>query len=258
MAFGRKKEEPSGEKPKSRKEIKKEEKARKEAEKQAEKDRKEQEKLQKALAKKGSNPELRSRAEELYQRAQDENMFSSLFDPEKKNVKETALEKLENMVKTLRPDEEIQSVFIVGIFISSAPPIVRPAPILLTDNRLICETRQGISIIQKAIQLDDISDITSSKTLGFKEIMVDSLRDRLVFQVGSSEEELNNFMNALQDSLTNHRNLVNQASVNSQVQAQAANQPQISVADELLKFKQLLDMGAITQEEFDKKKSELL
>jgi|GEM_PF-793828 len=32
----------------------------------------------------------------------------------------------------------------------------------------------------------------------------------------------------------------------------------ISVADELLKYKQLLDMGAITQEEFDKKKSELL
>lgn len=32
----------------------------------------------------------------------------------------------------------------------------------------------------------------------------------------------------------------------------------ISVADELLKYKQLLDMGALTQEEFDKKKAELL
>lgn len=32
----------------------------------------------------------------------------------------------------------------------------------------------------------------------------------------------------------------------------------VSVADELLKFKQLLDMGAITQEEFDRKKTELL
>jgi hypothetical protein len=31
-----------------------------------------------------------------------------------------------------------------------------------------------------------------------------------------------------------------------------------SVADELLKFKQLLDMEVITQEEFDKKKQELL
>ena len=32
----------------------------------------------------------------------------------------------------------------------------------------------------------------------------------------------------------------------------------ISVADELLKYKQLLDMGALTQDEFDKKKAELL
>ena len=31
-----------------------------------------------------------------------------------------------------------------------------------------------------------------------------------------------------------------------------------SVADELLKFKRLLDMGAITQEEFDAQKKQLL
>ncbi len=36
------------------------------------------------------------------------------------------------------------------------------------------------------------------------------------------------------------------------------SQPTISVADELLKFKQLLDMGAITQEEFDQQKEKLL
>ncbi|WP_342422676.1 SHOCT domain-containing protein [Paenibacillus sp. FSL E2-0178] len=38
----------------------------------------------------------------------------------------------------------------------------------------------------------------------------------------------------------------------------AARPEKFSAADELLKFKQLLDMGAITQEEFDRKKSELL
>lgn len=42
------------------------------------------------------------------------------------------------------------------------------------------------------------------------------------------------------------------------VQAPVQPVAQFSVADELLKFKQLLDMGAITQEEFDKKKKELL
>lgn len=34
--------------------------------------------------------------------------------------------------------------------------------------------------------------------------------------------------------------------------------PKLSVADEIMKFKRLLDEGAITQEEFDKKKKELL
>ena len=38
----------------------------------------------------------------------------------------------------------------------------------------------------------------------------------------------------------------------------SANQPVVSAADEIKKFKELLDIGAITQEEFDKKKKELL
>lgn len=44
-------------------------------------------------------------------------------------------------------------------------------------------------------------------------------------------------------------NTPNQQTINTQV---------ISQADELKKFKELLDMGAITQEEFDAKKKELL
>lgn len=36
------------------------------------------------------------------------------------------------------------------------------------------------------------------------------------------------------------------------------NSPKLSVADEIMKFKRLLDERAITQEEFDKKKKELL
>lgn len=43
-----------------------------------------------------------------------------------------------------------------------------------------------------------------------------------------------------------------------QIAPQAATTTVASVADELLKFKQLLDMGAITQEEFEAKKKQLL
>ncbi len=39
---------------------------------------------------------------------------------------------------------------------------------------------------------------------------------------------------------------------------QAVSVQQVSAADELKKFKELLDMGIITQEEFDAKKKQLL
>ena len=37
-----------------------------------------------------------------------------------------------------------------------------------------------------------------------------------------------------------------------------ANETSVSMADELIKYKNLLDTGVITQEEFDKKKAQLL
>jgi len=40
--------------------------------------------------------------------------------------------------------------------------------------------------------------------------------------------------------------------------AKTAPAPAVSAADELKKFKELLDMGIITQEEFDAKKKQLL
>ena len=46
--------------------------------------------------------------------------------------------------------------------------------------------------------------------------------------------------------------------VKTRAQQPAAVVQQVSAADELKKFKELLDMGAITQEEFDAKKKQLL
>jgi predicted Zn-dependent peptidase len=42
------------------------------------------------------------------------------------------------------------------------------------------------------------------------------------------------------------------------VAAQTVNQSSASAADEIIKFKQLLDAGVITQDEFDAKKQQLL
>ena len=44
----------------------------------------------------------------------------------------------------------------------------------------------------------------------------------------------------------------------AETQAATASAPQVSAADEILKFKQLLDAGVITQEDFDTKKQQLI
>ncbi|MFD0047971.1 SHOCT domain-containing protein [Actinomycetes bacterium NPDC127524] len=46
--------------------------------------------------------------------------------------------------------------------------------------------------------------------------------------------------------------------IEASIQDKVTESTRFSVADELIKFKQLLDMGVVTQEEFDKKKEELL
>ena len=46
--------------------------------------------------------------------------------------------------------------------------------------------------------------------------------------------------------------------INNQVKEERRLQNNGSSADEILKLKQLLDMGAITQEEFDEQKKKLL
>ena len=54
-------------------------------------------------------------------------------------------------------------------------------------------------------------------------------------------------------------NLIEKARTKEENKKYKANSSSnISIADELLKFKSLLDMGVITEEEFKKKKDELL
>lgn len=48
------------------------------------------------------------------------------------------------------------------------------------------------------------------------------------------------------------------ASIKASSEKSTNSTQQVSAADELLKFKELLDCGAITQEEFDQKKKQLL
>ncbi len=54
------------------------------------------------------------------------------------------------------------------------------------------------------------------------------------------------------------KDLIDKQKVNDEVQPQVAKTANQDTADEIMKYKKLLDANAITQEEYDKKKAELL
>lgn len=73
-------------------------------------------------------------------------------------------------------------------------------------------------------------------------------KDSIMYNIGMKEgHEIISILSHVTSSKEEVKQVVNQV----------VNQP-VSMADEIMKYKQLLDMGAISQEEFDQKKEELL
>lgn len=77
--------------------------------------------------------------------------------------------------------------------------------------------------------------------------------------VGYSDEDFEkDYQNVKNEVIDITAEIVEDVEESQQAVANQVEKREFSVADELLKFKQLLDMGVLTQEEFDVKKQELL
>lgn len=107
------------------------------------------------------------------------------------------------------------------------------------------------------------------KSVGMKTItFINSPTDKNGYIYRTARRSADKVMSELELIMSENQNIANQTSSQSQYEPQLASspvhqpipigQPQISVADELLKLKQLLDMGVLTQEEFDQQKQKLL
>lgn len=122
--------------------------------------------------------------------------------------------------------------------------------IVCTDRRVLMLDKgmiYGLRLID--IPLDKINSISHYKGLGLGRIAItDGAVTRAIQNVPNVTvsffaDTVNKEVQLYKELKTSHRgNAVNST----------------SPADELIKYKQLLDMGALTQEEFDKKKKELL
>ena len=123
-----------------------------------------------------------------------------------------------------------------------------PGVVVITNRRIFfCSSVLG-DRTEKEINLDKIESIDSgySVMLGSGQLRVKSLTEMLVIDSKTKViTEMANIVKSLISEINNVSNTVNNAS-------------NISTADEIRKYKELLDCGAITEEEFNAKKKELL
>lgn len=120
---------------------------------------------------------------------------------------------------------------------------------LKTTWRIILGQKQTIAGEKfNTVSLNNINDITFKSGLMFGIVTIDTIKE--TFNVALSK----NFAKAVNTRINEVIEEVKGISVNK---VRVSNNTS-SVADEILKFKELLDMGAITQDEFDAKKKQLL
>jgi len=163
------------------------------------------------------------------------------------SVFEKAFSEIEKM---LRPDEDVLCAFTGSSALRKNSSMLWFVGVALTNQRLLIGGQiKGllkVSYTAQSFNIENINAISQSWSAIGGDLIIDTLGDDI--RIGESA-----------------RDVVNSIIVDFDTVLQSVKTPksgaviqQASAADELKKFKELLDMGVITQEEFDAKKKQLL
>ena len=123
----------------------------------------------------------------------------------------------------------------------------------MTDKRIIMAQHKLLGANIQSVNIDNINDITMSKAglmgIGLGVVCIDTFKEK--FNVGVNVTYAGNIYDRVHEvwDIIREKNTNNQ-----QTRTVEAKSP----VEQLKEFKELLDMGIITQEEFDAKKKELL
>ena len=146
----------------------------------------------------------------------------------------------EDIEATLKPDEDV--LFCFGAVPEKA--------IALTNYRLIHAERKSLSYMRPGgiafFSYANINSVSSQNMM----LYINTIGDEDLAFGNIYKEKINEAVSMINDIVNKYKNV----EVASPVQVVQ----QTSAADELKKFKELLDVGAITQAEFDAKKKQLL
>ena len=150
------------------------------------------------------------------------------------------------VVDNLKSDEDVIFAFIGLHNYVSATKHDSNYAYVLTNKRFIMAQKKLVGETFQTVSLDNINDITFDSGMMFGILTVDTFKEK--FNIALDKYSAKNISNRLHDEL-DKLNRISKSSISN---------AQVSNADEIKKYKDLLDMGAISQEEFDAKKKELL
>lgn len=148
--------------------------------------------------------------------------------------------------KALKSDEEAIMCFIGLHNYISATKHDNNFAYAITSKRIIMAQQKIIGQIVQTVAIEHLNDITLNLGIVFGIITVDTIKEK--FNVAVDRQAAKNINNRIDEALLSVR----------QQQKPPIAQTSMSAADEILKYKNLLDMGVITQSEFDEKKKQLL
>ncbi|WP_328141668.1 PH domain-containing protein [Priestia aryabhattai] len=187
------------------------------------------------------NGDPMSTAEGMYKYCKDKN-FGTGFN------EKWALKHFRIIENNLMQDEKVLMTFIGLHNYVSATKHDNTYSYALTNKRIMFAQKTITGENFKAVNYDKLNDVGFKKGMVYGIVTIDTLSE--IFNVAldrDSATAINNHIHKVLDDLKD---------------ASIAPQPQFvyntSAADEIKKYKELLDIEAITQEEFDIKKKELL
>lgn len=173
-----------------------------------------------------------------------ENNFGRGFN------RSSALKHFSIIEKALMDNEEVKVTFIgLHNYISMTKHDGYFA-YAITNKRFMIAQKKLIGEVFQTISLDNINDITLSTGILTGSITVDTIKEVFNVDVGkNSARNINTKIHKVLDSMKRISN-------SSDNQENSSNH--ISSADEIMKYKELLDTNIITTEEFEAKKKQLL
>jgi hypothetical protein len=157
---------------------------------------------------------------------------------------------IELLLSSLRPEEEVKfSILATGIYNGAQIVVGGNCILFITTERILYGCKGMMWSTVKSVNIDDCRDVESD-TFGILKgtVKINTRTEIVKFETKKSE--------TIRLAGIIEKILKEVVDANKAPATQVVNQ--LSAADELKKFKELLDSGLITQEEFDAKKKQLL